>query len=107
MGFMVRITKYAEADLLAIYEWIAEHDDIASADYVLDSLESTCLQLETIPDRGHVPPELERVQVMEYREILWKSYRIIYQVAGKTVHILAVLDGRRDLGDLLIRRLLR
>jgi toxin ParE1/3/4 len=107
MAFRVRLTKYAEADLLAIYEWIAANDDVASADHVLDNLEAACLQLETMPERGHVPAELERVQVMEYREVHWKPYRVIYQVSGKEVYVLAVLDGRQDLEDLLLRRLLR
>jgi toxin ParE1/3/4 len=106
MAFKVRLTKCAETDLLAIYEWISENDDVACADHVLDHLEAACLQLETMPERGHVPAELERIQVMDYREVHWKPYRIIYQISGKDVHVLAVLDGRRDLEDLLMRRLL-
>ncbi len=104
MGVAVRITRHAEADLLAIYNWIAAHDGVAAADHVLDNLEATCLQLETMPERGHVPAELARVQVLDYREVHWKPYRILYQITGKTVHILAVLDGRRDLQELLLRR---
>lgn len=107
MGFRVRITRHAEADLLDIYEWIAENDSPAAADHVLDEIEKACLRLETAPGRGRIPPELERVQVLEYREIRWKPYRILYQVTGRDVFVLAVLDGRREIQDLLVRRLLR
>ena len=35
------------------------------------------------------------------------EYRIVYEIAGREVHVLAILDGRRDLQDLLAERLLR
>ena len=36
-----------------------------------------------------------------------KPYRIIYRIEEDTVTVLAVLDGRRDLEDLLLERLIR
>ena len=63
--------------------------------------------LETLPQRGHCPPELERIGMMEYREVFFKPYRVIYRIAGREVRVYAVLDGRRDLPDLLQERILR
>ena len=57
--------------------------------------------------RGHVPPELDRMSVRDYLEIHYKPYRIIYQIFGNKVFIHCVLDGRRDMEDLLQRRLIR
>jgi toxin ParE1/3/4 len=54
-----------------------------------------------------VPAEPGRVGVLEFREVTLKRYRIVYEVVGRTVYVHAVLDGRRDLEDLLVRRLLR
>jgi toxin ParE1/3/4 len=54
-----------------------------------------------------VVPELREVGVSDYREILWKPYRILYFVEDKRVYVVAILDGRRDLVDLLVQRLLR
>jgi toxin ParE1/3/4 len=42
-----------------------------------------------------------------FREIHFKPYRIIYQIVESDVYIHAVLDGRRDLQELLEIRLLR
>jgi toxin ParE1/3/4 len=44
---------------------------------------------------------------MEFREIHFKPYRIIYQIIDKRVFVHCVLDGRRDLQELLERRMLR
>ena len=60
-----------------------------------------------MPERGHIPPELERIGVFGFREIHFKPYRIVYEIERKGVFIHCVLDGRRDLQELLESRLLR
>jgi toxin ParE1/3/4 len=105
--YRVRVIADAEQDLVDIYNYVAIHDTPESAELVLDSLEAQCLRLAELPLRGHIPPELERVGVMAYREVHFKPYRIIYEVSGQNVFIHGVLDGRRDLQSHLERRLLR
>jgi toxin ParE1/3/4 len=80
---------------------------IQKADYVLEQLESLCLSLADLPPRGHVPPELDRIGVTAYREIHFKPYRVIHQIADRDGDIHCVLDGRQDMQALLERRLLR
>jgi toxin ParE1/3/4 len=55
--------------------------------------------------RGRVVPELAAVGVQRYRELIEGNYRIIYAVNENEVRVVAVLDGRRDVADLLHRRL--
>lgn len=107
MRYSVRVTDEAEKDLLDIYNYVAQNDDPLKDDRLLDKLEETCLALEAYPNRGHVPPELERLGIHDFRETHFKPYRIVYEVTGEKINILAVLDGRRDLKSLLERRLLR
>ena len=70
-------------------------------------LEQTCMGLADNPEQGHIPPELERIAVYEYREIHIKAYRIIYQIIDNNVFIHCILDGGRDLPELLEYRILR
>lgn len=107
MKFTVHLVVDAEDDLLDIYRYVARNDSIEKADRLLDNLEKTIMKLETMPLRGHFPPELERIGVREFREIFFKPYRIIYQVIKSDVYVHCVLDGRRDLQDLLQQRVLR
>ncbi len=107
MKFNVEIIADAEDDLFEIYRHVALTDSREKAEKLLDNLEKTCRKLETLPGRGHIPPELERIGVFEYLEIHYKPYRIIYQVIRSNVFIHYVLDGRRDLQELLQQRLLR
>jgi toxin ParE1/3/4 len=103
----VGLAGEVEKDLIDIYRYVATHDSVKAADYLLDELETLCSSLLSSPKRGHVPPELERVAVTAYREVHFKPYRVIYEVVGKDVFVHCVLDGRRDMQSLLERRLLR
>ena len=60
-----------------------------------------------MPERGHYPPELEKLGIYQYLEIHLEAYRIIYQILGPDVFVHAVLDGRRDIQELLYQRLIR
>ncbi len=57
--YRVRIAEDAEQDLIDIYRYVARHDSVEKAAYVLDQLESLCSRLTELPERGHVPTELD------------------------------------------------
>lgn len=105
--YRVRVIEDAEQDLVDICAYIMTNDSAQHADYVLEQLENLCMGLAELPDRGHVPPELQRIGVTAYREVHFKPYRVIYQASGQDIYIHCVLDGRRDMQVLLERRLLR
>ncbi len=107
MTYQVRLLDDAERDLEELVDYVAVHDSVDKALRLLDRLEEKCDSLSTHANRGHVPPELRKVGVSEYREIHLGPYRIIYRVEKREVYVYAVVDGRRDLRDLLQRRLLR
>ena len=107
MKHRVRVVAEAEEDLLRIATYIAANDSAQAAERVLAGIERSMASLETLPERGHVPPELERVAVRGFREVHFKPYRVIYEVSGRDVLVHAVLDGRRDLAALLEWRMTR
>ena len=107
MKFDVFLISDAEDDIFEIYNFVANHDSIPKADNLFTNLKETCLSLESLPARGHIPPELDRINVRDYLEIHFKPYRILYQIQDAQIFIHCVLDGRRNLQDLLQERLLR
>lgn len=107
MSFPVFLTADAARDLEDIYAYIQSHDIPGKADAVLDDLEQAVNSLSELPQRGTYPKELLPLGIREYREIYVHAYRIIYRVVDATVYILLIADGRRDMQDLLQRRLLR
>jgi len=107
MTFKVYLIEDAEKDLFDIYRYVSRNDSVGHANSLIEKLEKTIMKLEMFPDRGHIPPELERIGVLEFREVFYKPYRIIYQIVGNNVYVHCILDGRRDMQDILQQRVLR
>ncbi len=105
--YQVILTSEAERDIVDIYDYITKKDTLQNAGYVLDSLESLILSLDEVPERGHYPPELSIQGIKEYKEVVFKPYRAIYEIIGSKVIVHLCVDGRRDMKTLLERRLIR
>ncbi len=105
--FEVFLTDVAERDVEEIVDFVEARESSERADQIFDRLKTSILGLEKTPDRGRVVPELRRIGVTEYRELLARPYRVVYFADGKRVQIVGVFDSRRDLADLLSDRLLR
>jgi toxin ParE1/3/4 len=105
-SFRVQWAKAAVRDLEELMSYIAA-DSPLDTERILDKLEKRAQTLESTPVRGRVVPELAHFGIRNWRELIVKPYRIIYRIDEDTVNVLAVLDGRRDLQDLLLERLIR
>lgn len=105
-SFEVEWTEVALADLEELLDFIAQ-DEPAASEAVLDRLSQAAQRMVQHPKRGRVVPELARFELQLYRELIVRPWRIIYRVGRGRVLVLALLDGRRDLEQLLLARLLR
>lgn len=106
MRYQVVIAAEAERDLEAIHDYIANHDSLANAQRVLDRLLQVVESLEPQPQRGSRPRELTGTGRHDYRQAVFKPWRLVYRIVGKQVVIYLVADGRRDMQRLLAERLL-
>lgn len=107
MAAPVRVewARVAVRDLDAILDYIVTESPTA-AERTLDRLRAAASSLTSMPHRGRIVPELARLQVEAYRELVVAPYRLVYRVAERRVFVVAVLDGRRDLEHVLLSRLL-
>jgi toxin ParE1/3/4 len=106
MTHPIRITRAAWRDLEEICTWIADNDSPQNTIRVLDRLMETAESISKLPHRGTRPKELPAGLESEYRQVFFKPYRIIYEVARTEVVIHLIADGRRDLRSLVFRRLI-
>ncbi|ATG89563.1 type II toxin-antitoxin system RelE/ParE family toxin [Methylomonas koyamae] len=106
MSVPVRLTEPALADLLAINDYyLLEVSDKVAAK-IIDALELAVNSLADLNERGTVPKELLVLGIRQYRQLIVKPYRIIYERLPDQVVVHAILDGRRDIQTLLTQRLL-
>ena len=92
------------SDLFELYQYVLLSDGEQRARTLVKSLEKAARRLQSFPDRGHQLPELTAMGIQNIQEIIIAPYRIIYKVQDINVHILACIDGRRDIEQILIRR---
>ncbi|MBS6830070.1 MAG: type II toxin-antitoxin system RelE/ParE family toxin [Desulfovibrio sp.] len=107
-AWRVAFTRRAEEDIKGIFAFIADRDGPDIAETILNRFIQARDSLRELPDRGRIPPELKRVNILSYREIQVSPYRVVYQVskAAHEVHIHVVADERRNFTELLKDRLL-
>lgn len=105
-AYAVEFAAVAEGDLQAIVEFIAA-DDSDAAIRAFDQIEARCATLKQMPERGRVVPELAAFGVRTYRELVMSPWRVVYRISGKTVLVLAIVDSRRNIEDVLLDRLVR
>ncbi len=96
----------AHLDLVEIAEYIAE-DNPQAARNIVKKIRGKISKLRMSPSLGRVVPELEKQGITHFREMILSPWRILYQVGDKAVYILMVVDGRRNLEDVLFNRLMR
>jgi toxin ParE1/3/4 len=76
------------------------------AEKILDRIVSRGESLATLSHRGRTPPELRPIADRTWLEVIEAPWRILYRVVKDTVEIHGVLDGRRDLREILLERML-
>lgn len=105
MSKPVLLSEPALADVLAINDYYLIEVDDKTAAKIIDRLEAAVNSLADLTERGSIPKELLSLGIHQYRQLIVKPYRIIYEQFSDKVIVHAVLDGRRDMQSLLMQRL--
>ena len=103
----VILTPEAIEDILEIYNYILGCDGEGRAKSILNRLEKQAYSLNKLVQRGKFPDELVPFGNRKIREVQEAPWRIFYRVEKNEVFVLAVLDGRRSMVELLLERLAR
>ncbi|MFC5473397.1 type II toxin-antitoxin system RelE/ParE family toxin [Paraherbaspirillum soli] len=107
MSLQVVILESAEHDLKELREYIVKNFSVESWQDTYAKLKQAIRNLQTFPQAGFLPEEIEKLNLSQYRQILSGMNRIIYEVRQEIIYIHIIVDARRDMPSLLTRRLLR
>jgi toxin ParE1/3/4 len=97
-------SNIAENDLRDIIEYIAD-DSPPNALKIFKSIKQKVSSLTTFPETGRIVPELRDQGILQYRELVISPWRVLYRISEKNVFVLSVLDSRRNIEDILLKRL--
>jgi toxin ParE1/3/4 len=104
--YSVTVAQTAEDDMDEIILYIAE-DNTTMALKILDRLQKAIDSLKYFPERGRRVPELLDRNIKEYRELIETPWRIIYKVENSDVYVITVIDGRRNVQDILTKKIIK
>jgi toxin ParE1/3/4 len=94
----------AERDLRELIDFIAMESP-TTALKILNKIKQTTSNLYSSPERGRVVPELQDQGISTYRELIVPPWRIVYRISANDVYVLSVLDSKRNVEDILLKRL--
>ncbi len=103
--FVVEWAQPASKDLENIIDYISQ-DNVDTAITIFEKIKSKCNTLNQFPDRGRIVPELKAYGILSYRELIISPWQVIYRTSDQKVHVLAVIDSRRNMDNILIERFL-
>ena len=89
----IRISSQAADDLEEICLYISKDSPFYAKEVVKNILHSIRV-LEKFPKFGRMVPERQNPNV---REIIFRGYRIIYQIRGEIVELITVIHGSKRL----------
>lgn len=105
--FKISLLPISKADFIEIYTYIGYLDGIEQAEKIKILLKEKIDSLSTLPERGKYPQELIDLGIFQYRELAVYPWRIFYKINGNNIDIVSILDGRRDLDEILKERLIK
>ena len=103
--YKIKWASPARSDINEIIEYIALTNEVYAVK-VLDKIEKNVEKLKTSPTHYRIVPELEKYGYLIYREIIVDYWRVIYKTENNLVYIMLVIDGRRNLEDILLKAIL-
>lgn len=89
--YRVEITRAAERDAVGIYEYIG-HSSTTGAVAWFAEIERQAKTLAQFPRRCPVIPETADIGV-EYRHLIWGSYRTVFRIEDGTVYVVRIIHG--------------
>ena len=106
MSYTVLLLEAAVKDIETIYRHIHKSGNKKAAKDMVKSIREACDSLSENPERGRIPDELSQIRQFEYRQIIVRKYRIIYQLAKPNIFVFGIIHGNRNIGEVLRQRLL-
>ncbi len=99
--------RAAEDDLSELRRYIVKCFGNSTWLETLDQIKQSVRTLMDFPLCGDIPEELVELGLSQYRQVISGKNRIIYEIREQTIYIHVVCDVRREMRNLLGRRLLR
>lgn len=100
--FKIQLTRDFKEDISDIYNYIRK-DSVYYATKTKNEIMARIFNLSFMPFIGRKLVDSENNNILNQKEIIYKSYRIIYGINSETIYVRRVLHSARLLSKNLIK----
>jgi len=104
--YSLQWTTNAKNDLLDIVAYI-KTESPSTAKAIYQKIKEKAHSSNFFPLKGRVVPELQKEGITLYRELIVAPWRIIYKISSDTVYIMAIVDSRQNVEEILLQKLIK
>jgi toxin ParE1/3/4 len=106
MKYKINWSKDAGEEFIEIISWYKHTTGKNIAQRIYSKINSRIKKLKDMPGMGKPVQILKDIGINDYRQIIQDHWIIYYKVEGQTVNIISVIDGRRNLEEILYKKMI-
>lgn len=99
-------SRDAGDDLMEIITFIADRSGKPAGREIYSRIRERVQSAKEFPSTGRVVPELAAIGIADIRELIEPPWRVFYRVHQDELRVLSVIDGRRNLEEILYRKVI-
>jgi toxin ParE1/3/4 len=104
MQYKINWSKDAGEEFIEIISWYKYNAGKNIAQKIYSKINAQIKKLKKMPGMGKPAQILKDIGVNDYRQIVQDNWIVYYKVEGQNVNILSIIDGRRNLEEILYKK---
>jgi toxin ParE1/3/4 len=106
MKYKIIWSKDAGEEFIEIVSWYKYKAGKNVAQRIYSKINSQVKKLKDMPGLGKQVQILNDIGINDYRQLVQDHWIIYYKAEGQTINIISVIDGRRNLEEILYKKIL-
>jgi toxin ParE1/3/4 len=106
MKYKITWSDNALKDMMDILNFIKSRSGNEIAKNIFNKIQDQFIKISDFPNCQRIVPELKDIGITEIKECIESPWRIFYRVTSDEIRILSIIDGRRNVEELLYKKIL-
>jgi toxin ParE1/3/4 len=106
MKYKINWSKDAGEEFVEIISWYKYNVGRNIAQRIYTKINSRIKRLKDMPGIGKPVQILNDIGVSGYRQLVQDNWIIYYRIEGQAINIISVIDGRRNLEEILYKKVI-
>ncbi|MFP3091415.1 type II toxin-antitoxin system RelE/ParE family toxin [Treponema sp. TIM-1] len=106
MKYNIIWSKDAGEEFIEIISWYKYNAGKTVAQKTYAKINSQIKKLKDMPGMGKQVQILKDIGINDYRQIVQDHWILYYKTEGQCIHIISVIDGRRNLEEILYKKII-